>query len=94
MSLVQKAKQRPDQVKLVLGTLREQGVVPTLRKVQERLRAPTTLGYSGAGTVVAVGSEVDEFKVDDRVACIGEGVATHRSEPAADTRPPTDEASG
>jgi NADPH:quinone reductase-like Zn-dependent oxidoreductase len=77
MSLVQKAKERPDQVKLVLGTLREQGVVPTLRKVQERLRAPTTLGYSCAGTVVAVGSDVDEFRVDDRVACIGEGVATH-----------------
>jgi polar amino acid transport system substrate-binding protein len=77
MSLVQKAKARPDQVKLVLGTLREQGLVPTLRKVQERLRAPTTLGYSCAGTVVAVGPEVEEFRVDDRVACIGEGVATH-----------------
>jgi len=77
LSLVQKAKQRPDQVKLVLNTLREQGLVPTLRKVQERLKAPTTLGYSCAGTVVAVGSDVDEFRVDDRVACIGEGVATH-----------------
>src|SRR5436190_1321998 len=77
MSLVQKAKERPDQVKLVLNTLREQGLVPTLRKVQERLKAPTTLGYSCAGTVVAVGSDVDEFRVDDRVACIGEGVATH-----------------
>lgn len=77
MSLVQKAKERPDQVKLVLATVREQGLVPTLRKVQERLRAPTTLGYSCSGTVAAVGSEVDEFRVDDRVACIGEGVATH-----------------
>ncbi len=77
MSLVQKAKERPDQVKLVLNTLREQGLVPTLRKVQERLKAPTTLGYSCAGTVVAVGRDVDEFRVGDRVACIGEGVATH-----------------
>jgi polar amino acid transport system substrate-binding protein len=77
MSLVQKARQRPDQVKLVLSTLREQGLVPTLRKVQERLRAPSTLGYSCAGTVVALGSDVDEFRVDDRVACLGEGVATH-----------------
>lgn len=77
MSLVQKAKERPDQVKLVLATLRSQGLVPTLRKVQERLKAPTTLGYSCAGTVVAVGAEVDEFRVDERVACIGEGVATH-----------------
>src|SRR5437867_5997613 len=77
MSLVEKAKQRPDQVRLVLNTLREQGLVPTLRKVQERLKAPATLGYSCAGTVVEVGSDVDEFRVGDRVACIGEGVATH-----------------
>jgi polar amino acid transport system substrate-binding protein len=77
LSLVQKAKERPDQVKLVLNTLREQGLVPTLRKVQERLKAPTSLGYSCAGTVVAVGSEVDEFHAGERVACIGEGVATH-----------------
>jgi predicted dehydrogenase/threonine dehydrogenase-like Zn-dependent dehydrogenase len=77
MSLAQKAKERPDQVRLVLDTLRKQGLIPTLRKVQERLKAPTTLGYSCAGTVVAVGSQANEFRVGDRVACIGEGVATH-----------------
>src|SRR5258708_9455861 len=77
MSLLEKAKERPDQVKLVLDTFREQGLVSTLRKVQERLRAPSTLGYSCAGTVVAVGSQAGEFRVGERVACIGEGVATH-----------------
>ena len=77
MSLVQKARERPDQVKLVLNTLKEQGLVPTMRKVQERLKAPTTLGYSCAGIVAAVGSQIDEFRVGDRVACIGEGIATH-----------------
>src|SRR5438094_6424496 len=77
MNLVEKAKERPDQVRLVLNTLREQGLMPTLRKVQERLKAPATLGSSCAGTVVDVGSDVDQFRVDDRVACIGEGVATH-----------------
>ncbi|MEO5617920.1 MAG: bi-domain-containing oxidoreductase, partial [Candidatus Eisenbacteria bacterium] len=34
-------------------------------------------GYSCAGTVVEVGAQVDEFRVGDRVACIGEGLATH-----------------
>jgi predicted dehydrogenase len=77
MNLVDKARERPDQVKQVLNTLREQGLMPTLRKVQERLKAPTTLGYSCAGTVVEVGSAVDEFHVGDRVAAIGEGIATH-----------------
>src|SRR5450755_1787732 len=54
MSLAQKARERPDQVKQVLQTLKEQGLGPTFRKVQERLKAPTTLGYSCAGTVLAV----------------------------------------
>ena len=63
MSLLEKARERPDQIRLVLDTFREQGLVSTLRKVQERLRAPNTLGYSCAGTVVAVGSQVAEFRV-------------------------------
>jgi predicted dehydrogenase len=77
MNLAEKAKERPDQVLQVLATLREQGLMPTVRKVQERLKAPTTLGYSCAGIVAAVGAQVDEFRVGDRVACIGEGIATH-----------------
>lgn len=77
MNLAEKAAERPDQVKQVLNTLREQGVMPTVRKVQERLKAPTTLGYSCAGVVAAVGSQVEDFRVGDRVAVIGEAVATH-----------------
>ena len=77
MSLAAKARERPDQVKQVIQTLKEQGFGPTVRKVQERLRAPATLGYSCAGVVAAVGSQVEEFRVGDRVACIGEAVATH-----------------
>jgi predicted dehydrogenase/threonine dehydrogenase-like Zn-dependent dehydrogenase len=77
MSLLDKARQRPDQVRVVLNTLKEQGFLPTLRKVQERLKAPATLGYSCAGTVVAAGSGASEFRAGDRVACIGEGVAMH-----------------
>ncbi len=77
MSLVEKARERPDQVRQVLDTLREQGLGPTYRKVTERLRAPTTLGYSCAGVVEAVGERAGEFRVGDRVAAIGEGLATH-----------------
>lgn len=78
MNLLRKAQERPDQVRLVLRTLREQGLGPTWRKVRERLLAPTTLGYSCAGVVVEVGSQVTEFRVGDRVACLGdEGMATH-----------------
>ena len=77
MNLAAKARERPDQVRQVIQTFKDQGLVPTMRKIQERLRAPTTLGYSCAGVVAAVGSQIDEFRVGDRVACIGETVATH-----------------
>ena len=77
MGLAAKARERPDQVKQVLDTLREQGLVPTVRKVQERLKSPSTLGYSCSGVVEGVGAQVDEFRAGDLVAAIGEGVATH-----------------
>lgn len=77
MNLAAKARERPDQVRQVIQTIKEQGLGPTVRKVQERLKAPTTLGYSCAGFVAAVGSQVEEFRVGDRVAAIGETVATH-----------------
>ncbi|MGH7741793.1 MAG: zinc-dependent alcohol dehydrogenase, partial [Candidatus Eiseniibacteriota bacterium] len=77
MNLAEKARERPDQVRQVLQTLREQGVGPTFRTIQERLKSPTPLGYSCSGAVVSTGAQVDEFRVGDRVAAIGEGLATH-----------------
>ena len=77
MSLLDKAKERPDQVRQVVQTVRDQGILATWRKVQERLKTPTTLGYSLSGTVVQVGSAIDDLAVGDRVACVGEGIATH-----------------
>ena len=77
MNLAEKAANRPDQVAQVLDTLKQQGLAATVRKVQERLNAPTTLGYAVAGEVVAVGADVQDFVVGDRVAATGEGLATH-----------------
>src|SRR5262245_2731426 len=77
MNLFEKARERPDQVALVVRTLREQGLGPTIRKVQERLKTPTTLGYSCAGSVVEVGLHTVDIRVGDLVACVGEGLATH-----------------
>ena len=77
MNLAEKARERPDQVRQVLQTLKEQGPAATWRKIEERLKAPTPLGYSCAGVVAAVGAKVADFRVGDRVAAIGEGLATH-----------------
>jgi len=77
MSLLAKARARPDQVRQVLQSVRQNGVVDTYRKVRERLDALTPLGYSLAGVVEEVGAGIDEFRVGDRVACAGEGIACH-----------------
>ncbi len=77
MSLLGKAMARPDQVRKVLRTLRQQGPVATFEKVMNRLDSLTPLGYSLAGVVEAVGAEAGEFQRGQRVACGGAECAFH-----------------
>lgn len=76
-SLIGKAKERPQQVKQVIDTLKKQGPVQTYRAVMKKLDAYSPLGYSSAGEVIEVGEGVTEFKVGDKVACAGAGYANH-----------------
>lgn len=76
-SLIGKAKERPQQVKQVIDTLKNQGPVQTYRAVMKKLDSYSPLGYSCAGEVVEVGEGVSEFKVGDLVACAGVGYANH-----------------
>lgn len=76
-SLLGKAKERPQQVKLVLDTLRQQGPVQTYRAVMKKLDAYSPLGYSSAGVVIEVGEGVSGFQAGDKVACAGGGYANH-----------------
>jgi predicted dehydrogenase/threonine dehydrogenase-like Zn-dependent dehydrogenase len=77
MSLLQKAKARPDKVKQVLQSVGQVGLSETIAKVRERLGALTPLGYSLSGVVEEVGYGLDEFAVGQPVACAGEKVACH-----------------
>jgi predicted dehydrogenase/threonine dehydrogenase-like Zn-dependent dehydrogenase len=77
MSLLGKAKARPDQVRKVLRTLRQQGPLATFEKVMNRLDSLTPLGYSLAGVVEAAGAEAGEFRRGQRVACGGAECAYH-----------------
>ncbi len=76
-SLVGKARSRPDLVRQVLDKARKEGLVNTLQAATNRLDQPMALGYSSAGTIIAVGSALKDFKVGDRVACGGGGYAVH-----------------
>jgi len=76
-SLLGKAKDRPDQVRKVLVKLKQEGLRATFTKAMAKLETPVPLGYSCAGTVVAVGDGVSGWAIGDRVACAGQGYASH-----------------
>jgi len=69
--LIDKARQQPDKVRMVLDKLRTDGVMPTLNAVRNKLDQPLPLGYCNAGVVVELGAGVTGFAVGDRVACNG-----------------------
>ena len=77
MSLVGKARQRPDMVKQVITKMKTEGVVSTYNKVIGRLNSPTLLGYSTAGIVEEVHNSVESWVPGDRAACAGFGYACH-----------------
>jgi len=77
LSLVGKARARPDQVKKVMQSVSQQGLRATYRKVSDRLDSYTPLGYSLCGEVVEVGAEVEDLAVGQRVACAGNSYAVH-----------------
>src|SRR6185503_438850 len=54
-SYLKTARARPDLVRRVLDTVKKEGVLAAYRKVQAKLSEPQALGYSSAGTVIAVG---------------------------------------
>ena len=76
-SYLGKARSRPDLVRQTLDKAKREGIMPTVNAVFNRLDQPMALGYSTAGTIVALGKNMQGFKVGQRVACAGGGYATH-----------------
>lgn len=76
-SLLGKAKARPDLVKRAIEKAKKEGFRKTFQEAMGRLDMPTPLGYSSAGVVIEAGNAAHEFAPGDRVACIGQGFASH-----------------
>lgn len=66
-----KARQQPDKVRMVLEKIRTDGLMPTIEAVMNKLDQPIALGYCNVGIVMAVGAGVTGFEVGDRVASNG-----------------------
>jgi NADPH:quinone reductase-like Zn-dependent oxidoreductase len=76
-SLLGKAASRPDLVRRAWDKAKKEGLLKTWQEAMGRLDTPTPLGYSCAGRVEQAGVAATEFAPGDRVACVGQGFASH-----------------
>jgi len=70
-NILDKARQQPDKVKMVLEKVKTDGLLATVDAVRSKLGQPLQLGYCNVGTVQEVGSNVIGFQRGDRVASNG-----------------------
>ncbi len=75
-NLIEKARQQPDKVKMVLDKIKTDGLMPTLDAVFNKLGQPLPLGYCNVGEVIAVGEGVSDLQIGDRVASNGSHAET------------------
>jgi len=66
-----KARQQPDKVRMVLDKVRTDGLAVTFEAVQSKLDQPLALGYCNAGVVAGIGRGVAGFAIGDRVVSNG-----------------------
>jgi predicted dehydrogenase/threonine dehydrogenase-like Zn-dependent dehydrogenase len=76
-ALIQKARSRPELTRQLITKFQRDGLLSAIRAAQSRLDRPQPLGYSNAGTVMAVAEDIHDIQVGDRVACAGAGYACH-----------------
>lgn len=69
---IEKAKQQPDKVKMVLDKIKSDGLAPTIESVFAKLEQPLPLGYCNAGKIMQVGKGVLGFQKGDRVVSNGQ----------------------
>lgn len=68
---IEKARQQPDKVRMVLDKIKTDGLQPTLEAVFNKLDQPLPLGYCNVGRVAETGKGVTGFEVGDRVISNG-----------------------
>ena len=70
-NLLDKARQQPDKVRMVLDKVKTDGLMPTLDAVRSKLDQPLPLGYCNVGVVLEADAGVQGFAVGDRVVSNG-----------------------
>ena len=71
LGYIGKARTRKRELAQVIDSVKVNGLTTTYQRVMHRLEAPSALGYSCAGEVIALGAGVTGLSIGDRVACAG-----------------------
>ena len=75
--LWKKALSQPEKVGAVWKMATTHGFSRTFSLIEEKKEASHPTGYSASGIVVALGSDVRDIAIGDRVACAGAQYAQH-----------------
>lgn len=68
---IDKARQQPEKVRMVLDKARTDGLLTTMKAVHAKLDQPLPMGYSNVGIVMEIGKGVTGFSVGNRVVSNG-----------------------
>lgn len=77
ISILKKIIEKPDRIISGFKMLSDFGLKKSIKEVKDIKQHSTPIGYSISGVVIAVGSEVSEFEIGDKVAAAGAGMANH-----------------
>jgi predicted dehydrogenase/threonine dehydrogenase-like Zn-dependent dehydrogenase len=70
-NFIDKARQQPDKVKMVLEKVQTDGLMTTVDAVKSKLAQPLPLGYCNVGIVNEVGNGITNYQKGDRVVSNG-----------------------
>ena len=72
-----RAINQPSKIHKLFDLIKSEGLTKTIKVIEEKKEAISQTGYSASGKIMAVGSEIKDLKIGDRVACAGGGYAVH-----------------
>ena len=76
-TIIKKALKQPENVKKVINMAKSDQIAKVYRKIKSKLSEGRPTGYSLSGIVIAVGNEIKNYKIGDKVAAAGAGIANH-----------------
>lgn len=76
-NIIAKISSQPERVKQLLRKVKQIGLLETAQLTRRKLENPIPLGYSSAGIITDLSSDLHEFVLGDRVACAGSQFANH-----------------